>query len=222
MDELQDLLKSEKVPDPGDEYWRDFGKRVDGALPSASGKPAAPARRRFPSLAAAAALLMIAAIGAIFLSARERSTPSFPDGKETEGAPVPSAGEADRTASLAGAADSAGILAILQKAAADKALGAERAFERRDLDALAPLARSYGKLVREGLRPRVNRAAEEGEDLSQWIPSLRKALETDASTWKRLSEEAGDDAIRRELANAGTACLDLKTVLDDEFPEGRE
>jgi hypothetical protein len=225
MDELRDILKSDNVPDPGDEYWRDFGKRVEGSLPPASGKPTAvPGRRLFASLAAAAALLMVAAIGAIFLTVREGSAPapSNPGGTGVECARTPASGEAERTASLAGTADSAGVLAILQEAAADKTLGAERAFERRDLDALAPLARSYGKLVREGLQPRVTRAAEEGEDLSPWIPALRKALATEASTWKRLSEEAGDEATRRELANAGTASLGLKTVLDDEFPEGRE
>jgi hypothetical protein len=227
MDDLKDLLGSADVPDPGEAYWRSFGKRVEAASPPAAPKPVAKsAPRRFLAVVAgAAALLMGSAAGLWFLPGDETPVappppPASPGGPEA----LPSGAAADaagRTAKLAGRED-AGVLGILREAASEKVQGAERAFDRRDVEVLAPLARSYAKILREGLRPRLNLAVESGEDLSPWVPEIRRALESGASTWKRLSEKTEDEASRREMAGACEATREMETLLEDEFPLGRD
>lgn len=226
MEDIKNILGSAGVPEQDPDYWRSFPERVKARCPAASAKPsAAKTFRRFAAaIAGAAALVAVSAAGLTFLS--DSGKPSFhpeitlPTTTHAPPRGVAAAAEAGRTARLAGLSD-AGVLGVLQEAASEKTIIAKQAMERLDIVEIAPLARSYVRIMREGMRPRLSLAAESGEDLSALVPVIMSALKSDAAAWKSLGSKSQDAEVCREISDASVANQDVRRILEEEFPIGR-
>ncbi|MHC4777470.1 MAG: hypothetical protein ACYTFG_02705 [Planctomycetota bacterium] len=209
---VEDFLKEARVPDPGELYWNDFPGRVATRLEAErSSTFARPHPRWGPAIpvsvaATAAAIIMLITL----LGPQSPSTPAESGSNHV-------VMESEKTVKLALDPAPEGILQTLNSMARDKASRAQAAAEKGDWPVVAPLIRSYEKILTDGLLRGVERALEEEEDLSDTVPGLVESVSVHREEWIRMVASARDEDAQEALESAIDASDSLLAILEDRF-----
>lgn len=212
MDDLDKILGMTEIPDPGRGYWESFSRRVDAMLPPQGTTFWTMFRRRAVLFASSAAVGLLTAFIAVSLTG-DRVAPGLQTVK-----PVVAASRV--TVTLSSDSGSQHTILVLNNSAKDKLTMAREACERGQWDSIAPLARSFEKILSVGLTSSLDKAAESDEDLNEFIDDMLETASDGAAGWKKIAAVA-DSRAGADLTAAIKASENLAQTLDERFGKSR-